>query len=329
MKRNLLQEISLVKSRTEYNYRHDFSTRLNEIEYTFNESLNYNGNFNKELLKYIPIATVACFEAFFRSVYKELVDFGKPFSDNVTKFNQARNVKFDFDIVNAIQSKTVTTGEFISHILPCNNFKDINSNMSLLIEKDFTKELKNFEKESIFEEIEKTVVEFKKSSDQVITDINKIFELRHIFCHEFATNIKIDKEEILRCFANSKLFLNQTNYFIWELLYPGAPETQTDMKIQYHKEFEVIDEELAQLITLIKKACNKEYSLGLDIILFDESIDQWKNYRDSKAKSEASIVDGGSMYPTVYASSLKRTTKEKIESLKDQYEIDLRKYAAR
>lgn len=117
MKRNLINEITEIRSRSEFNSRLDYSSRLNDIEYAFNESLNYNGDFDKELVKYIPIATVACFEAFFRSAYKELIDFGKPFSDNAIKFNQSKNVKFDFEIINAIQTKTVTVGEFISHIL--------------------------------------------------------------------------------------------------------------------------------------------------------------------------------------------------------------------
>lgn len=329
MKRNLLKEITSIKSRTEYDSRHDFSTRLDDIEYAFNENLNYNGDYNEELLKYIPIATVACFEAFFRSIYKELIDFGKPFSDNVSNFNQAKNIKFDFDIVNAIQTKTVTTGEFISHILPCNNFKDINSNMSLLINKDFTKELKNFKKESIFEDVNQTSKDFKKHSEQIISDIHKVFELRHIFCHEFATNIKIDKEEIFQCFKNSKLFLNQTNNFIWELIYPGAPETQTDMNVQSHGEFEKVDQELTNLISLIKKTSNEEYSLGLNEILFDNSIKEWNSYRDSKAKLDASIAEGGTLYPLLFASSLKQTTLEKIDSLKKRYEVDLRKYASR
>src|SRR5690606_16325028 len=151
MKRNLINEITAIKSRSEFNSRHDFSTRLNDIEYAFNESLNYNGDFDKELVKYIPIATVACFEAFFRSVYKELIDFGKPFSDNAIKFNQSKNVKFDFDIINAIQTKTVTVGEFISHILPCNNFDDINANLSTLADIDFADQIKKFQRESIFD----------------------------------------------------------------------------------------------------------------------------------------------------------------------------------
>lgn len=329
MKRNLINEITAIKSRSEFNSRHDYSNRLNEIEYAFNESLNYNGDFDKELVKYIPIATVACFEAFFRSVYKELIDFGKPFSENAIKFNQSKNVKFDFDIINAIQTKTVTVGEFISHILPCNNFVDINTNLSTIANIDFADQIKKFHRESIFDHVNDNSKQFIENSEQIISDINRIFELRHIFCHEFATNLNVDKDEILRCFNNSKIFLNQTNGFIWNLIYPNAPETQTDMNIQAYDEFEKFENDLSVLISKIKKAKNENSDFDINVKLFDKTMEQWEIYRKSKAELDASIVEGGSMYPLLYTSSLTTTTKEKIESLKNEFEIDLRKYASR
>jgi len=329
MKRNLINEITAIKSRSEFNSRHDYSSRLNEIEYAFQENFDYNGDFNKELLKYIPISTVACFEAFFRSVYKELIDFGIPFSDNVVKFNQAQNVKFDFDIVNAIQTKTVTIGEFVSHILPCNNFEDINKNLSLLCSIDFADQIKKFKRESIFEHINDNSKQFIDNGDQIIADIKRTFELRHIFCHEFATNLPLDRDEILRCFNNAKLFLNQTNDFVWDLIYPNAPETQTDMNIQASDEFEMFENDLSVLISTIKKAKNENSDFDLNVELFDKTIEQWKIYRKTKAELDASVVEGGTMYSLLYASSLTATTKEKIESLKNEFEIDLRKYASR
>lgn len=329
MKRNLINEITAIKSRSEFSSRHDYSSRLKDIEYAFQENLDYNGNFSKELLKYIPIATVACFEAFFRSVYKELIDFGKPFSDSVVKFNQAQNVKFDFDIVNAIQSKTVTVGEFISHILPCNNFEDINKNLSLLCSIDFADQIKKFKRESIFEHVNDNSKQFIENGDQIIADIKRTFELRHIYCHEFATNLPIDKDEILRCFNNAKLFLNHTNDFIWDLIYPNAPETQTDMNIQASDEFERFENDLSVLISTIKEAKKENLDFDLNVELFDKTIEQWKIYRKTKAELDASVVEGGTMYPLLYASSLTATTKEKIESLKNEFEIDLRRYVSR
>lgn len=329
MKRNIINEITAIKSRSEFNSRLDYSSRLNDIENAFNESLNYNGDFDKELVKYIPIAIVACFEAFFRSVYKELIDFGKPYSENVIKFNQSKNVKFDFDIINAIQSKTVTVGEFMSHILPCNNFDDINTNLSTIINIDFADQIKKFQPESIFDHVKDNSKQFVENNDQIISDIKRTFELRHIFCHEFATNLRIDKDEILRCFNNSKVFLNQTNDFIWDIIYPNAPETQTDMNIYASDEFDKIENVLTVLISTIKEAKKENLDFDLNVELFDKTLDQWKVYRKTKAELDASGAEGGTMYPLLYASSMTITTKEKIESLKNEFEIDLRKYASR
>ena len=329
MKRNLIDEIREIKSRSEFNSRLDFSNRLNDIENAFKESLDYNGNFDLELVKYIPISTVACFEAFFRSVYFELIDFGKPFSDNAIKFNQSKNVKFDFEIINAIQSKIVTVGEFVAHILPCNNLEDINSNLTTITNVDFLNNIKTFQKKSIFEHVNSNTEYFIEHFGQIISDIKRTFELRHIFCHEFATNLKVDKDEIWRCFQNSKIFLNQTNEYIWNLIYPNAPETQTDMNIQASETFDKADNELNELVSIIKTVIIDVEGPVISPELLDESISEWKKYRGIKAKIDASGYEGGSLYPTIYANSLTASTKEKITSLQNEYSFEIRKYASR
>jgi uncharacterized protein YecT (DUF1311 family) len=86
---------------------------------------------------------------------------------------------------------------------------------------------------------------------------------------------------------------------------------------------------LTELIATIKEASKEHSYMELNADLFEETITEWKKYRDKKAELNASVVEGGSMYPTIFASSLTTTTKEKIESLKNEYEIDLRRYASR
>lgn len=329
MKRNLIEEIKGIKSRTEFNSRFDFSLRLKDIEYAFKESLDNKSNFDMELVKYIPISTVACFEAFFRSVYLELIDFGKPFSDNTIKFNQSKNVKFDFEIINAIQSKIVTVGEFIAHILPCNNFEDINSNLSTIADIDFLNSIKTFQKKSRFEHVNSNTEYFIENFSQIISDIIRTFELRHIFCHEFATNLKVDKDEIWRCFKNSKIFLNQTNQFVLSLIYPNAPETQTDMNISASEAFNKVDNELNELISMIKIAIIDIEGPVISPVQLEESINEWKKYSVIKARIDASGYKGGTLYPTIYANSLTSSTKEKITSLQTEYSYEIRKYASR
>lgn len=325
-KRDLIEEIKLIKSRTEYNSRYDLSSRLNDIENALTEFVEFSGDFNSELLKYIPISTVACFESFFRSTVKEIVDFGKPFSDKIGDFNQSKNIKLDFDVVAAIQTKTLTVGEFIAHILPYNNYNDINSNISILIGADFSVELKNYRpiSELVIEDIE--VAYFQNNFSEILESIKRIFELRHIFCHEFATNLKIDKEQIIDDFNNCRLYLEHTNRFVWHILYPNEPISQSDMNIEANNKFELKNFELETLIKIIKEKSNKEDEIEMfDEKLFDESIEIWKNYRDSFAKYKASFVEGGTMYPLIYGIALTSMTEEKIESMQNEFEVLLRK----
>lgn len=324
-KRDLIEEIKLIKSRAEYNSRYDLSSRLNDIENALSEFVKYNGDLNSELLKYIPISTVACFESFFRSTVKDIVDFGKPFSDRIADFNQSKNIKLDFDIVAAIQTKTLTIGEFVAHILPYNNYNDINSNISILIGTDFSKKIKEYRPNSELLIESNALDKFQESFSEILGSINRIFELRHIFCHEFATNLKIDKEQIIFDFNNCKIFLEHTNQFIWHTLYPNEPIAQTDMNIAAYEKYELKNLELETLIQFIKAKSNKDEFEILDYELFDKNIEVWKEYRNSFAIYKANFVEGGSMYPLIYGNALTLITEEKIESMQKEFEILLRK----
>ena len=324
-KRDLIQEIKSIKSRAEFNDRYDFSSRLNDIEYALEEFISFNGDYNNELLKYIPISTIACYEAFFRSATKEIVDFGKPYSDNVADFNQSKNVKLDFEVVSAIQTKILTVGEFVAHIIPFNNFDDINSNLKILLGKDFLNELKSYKKKVSFENKDYSDQEFKEKINEIIASVIRTYELRHIFCHEFATNIKIDKDEILRNFKNCKFFLIHANNVIWDLLYPNAPMTQSEMNIEAQSRLEQKEKELDTLVQFIRNINKEEDFRYFDDELFLVSYEQWKQYRKSVAEYKSSFSGGGTIHPLLYSSASTIVTVEKILSLKDEFEILLRK----
>lgn len=327
MKRNLITEINAIKSRTESDPRLDLDFRLHNLELIVTQYLDGSKDLNNELLKYVPIAIVACFESFFRSVIKELIDSGKPYNENALRFNQSKNVKFDFDIILAIQSRSVTIGEFISHILPCNNYDDINSNLSTLVNFDFTDSIKKFKRKSKFENVNENSKIFRDRFNEIISDVKKTFELRHIFCHEFSNNVKIDKNEILRCFQSSRIFLKHVDDFIWNLLHPNPPETQAEMSIKSASDFKIIDNELSNLIATIKEMHDEDNVGFVNQSLFDKSIVEWKKYRDAKAEADSFNGKDGSMYSTLYNVSSAWTTKEKIESLKEEFQHELRKYA--
>lgn len=326
-KRDFLEEIKSIKSRSEFNSRFDYSSRLDAIENALDEFLHYNGTYSNEILKYIPISTIACFEAFFRSTVKEIIDFGKPYSDNVAIFNNAKNIRLDFETVAAIQSKSLTIGELVAHTLPYNNYEDISFNLKTLLGKDFTSELKLYKSKSIFTLQDDLTIDFKKKSAEIFKSVKRTYELRHIFCHEFATNLVIDKDEILINFQNCKIFLEHVNNFIWHELYPNAPETQFEMTAQVQSDLELKENKLSQLIKLIKASVKNDdfYMHQFNEKLFDKCIKSWEVYKKLHAEYSADYVKGGSMYQHLYASDMINITEEKIQSLENEFEYLLRK----
>jgi uncharacterized protein YecT (DUF1311 family) len=324
-KRDLIREIQEVKSRSEFDSRYDFVSRLENIERALEEFMSYQGDYNMELLKYIPIATVACYEAFFRSTIKEMVDFGKPYSDRVAHYNQSKNVKLDFEVISAIQTKTLTVGDFVSHILPYNNLSDVVSNISVLIDKDFMEELKMFAPPVLFEDDQRKREEFRANFGDIVQSVESTYRLRHIFCHEFATVQDVDAQTIKADYSNCRVFLEQANDCVWNILYPNAPLTQSDMNDEAHEEFEQVNKKLWKLVKLLKTMSDSGEMYSINPALFDKSLEKWMEYRDAYAAQQASSVKGGSMYSMIYAGSLTRCTKEKIESLKTEFDILLRK----
>jgi hypothetical protein len=143
-KRNYVEEIL---SKSERNKRRPaywlLQNRIDALEKAlgFAEESARNGDpSGTELLKYIPIGLVACAEGFLRLSFKEIIDFGPPFSENAASFQQ---LKFDFKLVQAIGTRTVTVGDFVSHLLPLNNLDDINANLTTLIGEDFLNRFKS------------------------------------------------------------------------------------------------------------------------------------------------------------------------------------------
>ena len=155
MKRDYITEILSKKERARFSERdHILFDRVRALEpvvdlckslaKSHDDAPDYPLNIlkeNGELHRYIPIGMIACMESFFRISIKELIDTGSPFLDRASNL---REIKFDFTIVQAIQGKKLTVGDFLSHLLPMKSLEDINNTISVLTEKDFLNELKPY-----------------------------------------------------------------------------------------------------------------------------------------------------------------------------------------
>ena len=165
-----------------------------------------------ELLRYFPIGAVAILEGYFRLAIRDIIDAGHSYRNNIKNIS---DIKFNITNILAIYEKKITLGEFISHLLPINSLEDINRNISILINKDFLKELR---KVKFKMDDDKPSITMGKVASDIYKKIKNMFELRHIHCHELAISEKLDIEEIRKMQGAVVLFVFVTDNLLLTLL---------------------------------------------------------------------------------------------------------------
>ena len=226
---------------------------------------------NPKLLEFIPIKIVSCFEAFFRCIYKDLMDNPqnrKRFKD----IKSLKNLNFDFDVLGAFQDNEISLGDYLSYLIPCSKLEDINDTISTLLNVDFIEEIKK-----------------NDSSSNLLKSINEIFELRHALCHEIPLMDKLDVNKMNQYINDACKFLESSDNIVMEVENPNSPITTLEMIIDSEEKFKIIEKELDDLIHQIRTFDIDGYFTSNDL----DFVDKWKEYRELRAKSEAKKCEGG------------------------------------
>ena len=259
---------------------------------------------NKELLRYFPIALVACIQSYFQMAIKEIIDLGEPYLTNSKQLMPKK--RLDFDIVKSLHGRTITIGDIIAHYLPVSKLDHILSPMSQLLSINF--------KESVSRVYDRWDVEVrKKPRVAIISDIeescryvDRTFQLRHIFCHEVASKFEIVKDEIDNCFDHCVLLLKASDALISQTLFPDAPLTQMEMNMvsaeDFTKEKMRLDSALDEVFEVVSDKQRMK---------FIEANNAWKVFLEASAEVEGLEYEGGTMRPTIECLALSRLTRDR------------------
>lgn len=259
--------------------------------------------YDSKMFEYVPVKIVASFEEYFRGKYKEIIDNAE-YRKHLKEVEVLKNLNFDFNILGAFQDNEITLGDYLSYLIPCNKFEDINGTLSKLLGFIFVEKIK----------VQTDV------GPKLFDSINEIFRLRHIFCHEVQQTEKISFEKATGLIHDACTFLAVADSIISDTLYSDSPQTTVEMLVEAERMLEESERELESLIDTIK---SKDQDGDLLSANFDY-LDVWKQYREARAKSDASMVEGGTMYPIVYTLNLEIITKAFIKELKNEYKYLLR-----
>ncbi len=320
-KRDLIQEIVSIQTRSvgvprDIALSHRFRLLDSALEAAL---LVQDSNARSELMRYLPIGTVTCIESYFRFVFRDLINYGAPYSDNAAEFNKVADVKLDWRILQAIHGKAVSIGDFLSHILPLNNLQDIKTNLNILLNDDFLEKIKDVQLDQ-YTDGHYSLTEIRPLMGDILNAVNTIFEERHIYCHELALRTKANPVAIKKNYELTKLFLLATEEFMRDLLSEWKDLTcQVDMNNRAYAEFKNIDGELNQLVEKYSKGEESEGE-GLK-----EVQKKWEQYRETSANHLASGWNGGTGWPLIYYSHMTAITHRRVEGIRKerQYEESL------
>ena len=257
---------------------------------------------NPQLIEYVPVKIVACFEQLFRDEYKEILDSHKV-RKNLKNIDLFKDTKFNFDIIGAFEENTISLSDYLSLLIPCSKLADIDNAISKLLGIKF---LEEFGK--------------KEDGKAILDSISEIFRLRHIYCHEVPLKQVLDVDNARKLISHAITFIDNSDDIIRNTLYSYQLSGLEEIEIA-QKEYEKANEELEKLIEILKVKQDKGPVHYNDF----SYIDKWKEYRKERALCDSSINNKESYLPLHYYRNMERTTKSLIKELKEDYKYELKK----
>lgn len=306
--RDIIQEIADIRQRRRFgSSMAELPTRLFALERAFKEHDKLDG----ELIKYFPVALIACVEGYFRMAIRDLVDAGDPYLSNAEK--PASSIKLDFSILRAVHGKAITVGELVAHGVPLSRLDHVQSAMTSLIGTDFLNSLRSTTDRWAHEVMKEPATPILVAPDQVFSDIARTFELRHIICHEIASAYDIEGDEVARCFHSCVSFLKAADELVSETLHPDAPLTQTDMNISAGQSLTRARARLEEAAENVKARLD-----AVELAAFNDAQSKWQTYSDAWVNFVAGDrATGGTIWPLIAAGTAEATVSQRTEELRN------------
>jgi hypothetical protein len=150
--------------------------------------------------------------------------------------------------------------------------------------------------------------------DKTFAQVARMFELRHIVCHEAASELTVDLESIEEGFVHTSLFLKASEEVASATLFPSSPLTQADMNFKAGNDLE---EMLVKVDTYrVRVRGRLERDDKERVAGFDEANASWAHAMKAWATFEADAYRLGSIRPVIYAGAARRVLEYHLEVLK-------------
>lgn len=151
-----------------------------------------------------------------------------------------------------------------------------------------------------------TVVDY----DATMAALGRLFEVRHILTHELPSEIVFDPNDLPTFIEAVQRFIEATEWTVVEILHGSVPRTQVEMNRLAGEDLRGHEEELEAVLKRV------EAHPDIDDDALSEAQSAWADFADRHACLVASQVEGGTMYPLLWASAKAALVRDRITQLK-------------
>lgn len=251
--------------------------------------------------------TVTILEVFVREVVRELVDSGDIYLQRAEPLS--KGARLDFALLSGLQGKKISVGDLIAHTISISEPARIMAYFENLIP-GFVAKLKTSHERWTEDRHQWPLKPIVRDYDAMMRQLTKLFSVRHILTHELPLEPPFDQAEIDEYLVAAKEFVEAIDWVMVEELRGAVPRTQLATNMAAGEIMEAVEAEMSSLLEAI--VTNGDVSPEL----LHASQSAWDEFSRREADLHASLVEGGSMYGMIWASTRAKEVKHRVEALR-------------
>ncbi|MBI5430497.1 MAG: hypothetical protein HY938_08585 [Nitrosomonadales bacterium] len=262
-----------------------------------------------EMYRHAPVAVIAALETYFRGTVIHLINRGEPYRSRVADLVKEKIVIRD--AISFFHGEDFTFGEVIAKSASCNSISDIHIWLEKLLDIDLKsllgKVIDPYHKRNGFLDAPFII----NDVETLYRNTEEAFRLRHIFAHEAAAQLVLNREDALRIIDSIRELTDGIDAVLWVTAYADLPLTQAEMTQHAYRNYQ---EEYEKLQTIIAHATKVAESNGI-IDWFIANQRSWelfcKDWVEGGYRNQT-----GSMWPSVATSEHANLIRQRAEALK-------------
>jgi uncharacterized protein YecT (DUF1311 family) len=258
---------------------------------------------------FFVIRAVTLLEAFSREYLARLIDSGSRYAERVVDLKL--ELKFDLRLVRAIERRVITLGDLIADAVPISSFAHMDSVFSRMIGEDLVALIAKAKAKRV-----PWMPDYKAGT--IITDpegmakaLVRLFEVRHILCHEFPQQQIYAREEIGTYLEAMGQFAAATIVTLDQLIYGDVPDTmEGQIAIARHE----LDEEemlMAEVYARVEGDADRKKTR-----LLTKAQSAWEAFKQAQCAYAADRARGGTASRLLWVAEADVLTRQRTDSLR-------------